>query len=165
MKRTAALLISAVFFCTLCLSCGGGARTDAEAKLGVYQGPTSPNPKLQTVEFSAGSRKLKVELARTKDEQEKGLMFRRSLGENEGMLFIFPSDQHLSFWMKNTEIPLSIAYISSDGTIRDIRDMEAQSLAAVPSTRSVRYALEVNHGWFEKAGLKEGDRLSLPDLP
>jgi len=127
-------------------------------------GPSQANPRLETVEMAAGSRMLKVELARTADEREKGLMFRKSLGENEGMLFVFPSDEQLAFWMKNTSIPLSIAYIASDGTIREIHDLEPFSLEAVKAGRSVRYALEVGRGWFEKAGLREGERLSLPAL-
>jgi uncharacterized membrane protein (UPF0127 family) len=80
------------------------------------------------------------------------------------MLFVFPSDEQLAFWMKNTSIPLSIAYIASDGTIREIHDLEPFSLEAVKAGRSVRYALEVGRGWFGKAGLGEGDRLSLPAL-
>jgi len=153
-------------FCALSLTaCGSRDRAADEAKLGIREEPTVPNPRLQTAAFQAGSRKLTVELALTPDQQEKGLMFRKNLGEDEGMLFVFNSDQHLSFWMKNTEIPLSIAYIASDGTIRDIFDLEPRSLAPVPSTRSVRYALEVNRGWFEKAGLREGDRIQLPELP
>ena len=79
------------------------------------------------------------------------------------MLFVFESDQRLTFWMKNTLVPLSIAYIASDGTIREILDMEPQSLASVPSQYSVRYALEVPKGWFARAGVRTGDRVAVPD--
>ena len=79
------------------------------------------------------------------------------------MLFVFDSDERLSFWMKNTLIPLSIAYIASDGTIREILDMEPHSLAPVPSQYSVRYALEVPKGWFSRAGVRVGDRVSIPE--
>jgi uncharacterized protein len=150
---------SLLFVGALALSgCGAGKAAASP------DGPTEANPKLKTVEFAAGSRSLKVELALTADEREKGLMYRKSLGENEGMLFVFASDDQLAFWMKNTSIPLSIAYIASDGTIREIHDLEPFSLEAVKASRSVRYALEVSRGWFEKAGLKEGDRLALPAL-
>jgi uncharacterized membrane protein (UPF0127 family) len=88
-------------------------------------------------------------------------MHRRNLPDGEGMLFVFERDQILSFWMKNTFIPLSIAFIASDGRIIDIRDMEPQSLSAVKSTRSVRYALEVPQGWFTRQGIREGDRIIL----
>ena len=80
------------------------------------------------------------------------------------MLFIFEKDQILSFWMKNTPHPLSIAYIDSKGKIRDIFDMTPYSLASVVSTVSVRYALEVPQGWFDKVGIKKGDIVSLDFL-
>ena len=76
-------------------------------------------------------------------------------------LSFFQKDQVLSFWMKNTPHPLSIAYIDSQGIIRDIYDMTPFSLAPIQSTRSVRYALEVPQGWYEKAGVKTGDKVLL----
>jgi uncharacterized membrane protein (UPF0127 family) len=128
------------------------------------QGPTKPNPRLPTAVISSGPVKLTAELATTADQRERGLMFRNSLKDGEGMLFVFDSDQVLAFWMKNTNIPLSIAYIGSDGVIREIHDMEPHSLAGITSSRSVRYALEVPKGWFGRVGLHEGDRLELPKL-
>jgi uncharacterized membrane protein (UPF0127 family) len=77
------------------------------------------------------------------------------------MLFIFENDQMLSFWMKNTPTPLSIAYIDYAGRIRDILDMTPYSLADINSTVSVRYALEVPQGWFDRAGISKGDLLTL----
>ena len=76
------------------------------------------------------------------------------------MIFVFEKDQILSFWMKNTPHPLSIAFIDSNGKIRDIFQMTPYSLASVSSTTSVRYALEVPQGWFKKEGIKEGDYLT-----
>ncbi len=90
-------------------------------------------------------------------------MFRKKLDDGQGMLFVFETDDRLSFWMKNTLVPLSIAYIAYDGTIREILDMAPQSLAAVPSQYSVRYALEVPQGWFSRAGVRVGDRVGIPD--
>jgi hypothetical protein len=124
----------------------------------------SPNPKLATASIKVGPALVLAELARTEAERERGLMFRTSLPEGTGMLFIFDRDDRLGFWMKNTKIPLSIAYVASDGTIRQISDMEPQSLATVPSERSVRYALEVPQGWFGRAGVKVGDKLELSGL-
>ena len=83
-------------------------------------------------------------------------MFRKSLDDGKGMLFVFDRDEQLAFWMKNTSIPLSLAYIASDGTIRQIVDLEPQSLATVQAERSVRYALEVPRGWFDRAGVRVG---------
>jgi len=104
-----------------------------------------------------------VEIAATDDERALGLMHRRELPDGTGMLFVFDRDQQLSFWMKDTLIPLSIAFIASDGRIIEIRDMQPQDLSAVRSSRSVRYALEVPQGWFNRAGVQPGDvvRISL----
>ena len=100
---------------------------------------------------------LEVEVARTPEEKARGLMFREELKSADGMIFIFDEDRHLSFWMKNTLIPLSIAYISSDGRIREIYDMEPESLEPVVSNHSVRYALEVPRGYFREKGIVPGD--------
>jgi len=152
----AAVLVLAAF---MPLSGCGGSRAAAQ---GAPQGPTKPNPTLKTALLKAGGASILAELALTADEREKGLMFRKDLPEGKGMLFVFESDQRLAFWMKNTTIPLSLAYLSSDGTIREIRDLEPLSLAPVQAERSVRYALEAPRGWFERAGLKVGDRFELP---
>jgi uncharacterized membrane protein (UPF0127 family) len=101
-----------------------------------------------------------VEIAKTDDEKETGLMWRKSLATGRGMLFVYDRDGPLSFWMKNTLIPLSIAYIASDGRIINIFDMEAKSLKAVRSTRSARYALEVPQGWFGREGIVVGDKVT-----
>jgi uncharacterized membrane protein (UPF0127 family) len=134
------------------------------ASKGPAEGPSKPNPRLKTVELKVGGALMKAELARTADQRERGLMFRKELKEGEGMLFVFEADQRLSFWMKNTSIPLSIAYLASDGTIRQILDLEPHSLEARGSERSVRYALEAPRGWFERAGAAVGDRIALPPL-
>jgi uncharacterized membrane protein (UPF0127 family) len=105
-----------------------------------------------------------AEIARTAAERETGLMFRRSLADGEGMLFVFERDEMLSFWMKNTLIPLSIAYLSYNGRILEIHDMKPRDLTPVRSGRSARYALEVPQGWFDRAGVKPGDTLVLSPL-
>ena len=107
----------------------------------------------------AGAEPLEIvaEIAANDDERSRGLMHRRSLADGEGMLFVFDWDHQMSFWMKNTLIPLSIAFIASDGRITEIRDMQPQDLNAVRSSRSVRYALEVPQGWFSRAGVQLGD--------
>jgi uncharacterized membrane protein (UPF0127 family) len=100
---------------------------------------------------------VKAEIASTQEERAKGLMYRKNLPDGEGMLFIFDRDEVLSFWMKNTLIPLSIAYIAYDGRIIDIKDMYPNDQNSVSSSRSVRYALEVPQGWFSRAGVRTGD--------
>jgi uncharacterized protein len=124
----------------------------------------SPNPPLETATIRVGKAQVVAELARTEVERERGLMFRTSLEDGKGMLFIFDKDERLAFWMKNTLIPLSLAYIASDGTIRQIIDLEAESLATVQAERSVRYALEAPKGWFERAGVRVGDSVDLQPL-
>jgi uncharacterized protein len=116
--------------------------------------------------LEVGEQRLQIEIAATPEARSRGLMYRESLAEDAGMLFVFPDDRKRSFWMKNTSIPLSIAYIRHDGTISEILDMQPYSLDPVPSQRRVRYALEVNQGWFERKGVRAGMRVGLPgELP
>jgi uncharacterized membrane protein (UPF0127 family) len=111
-------------------------------------------------EISINGKIINVEIALNNAERAKGLMKRKSLDPDSGMLFVFPYDRRLSFWMKNTSIPLSIAYISSDGVIKEIRDMKPFSLSPVNSKYSVKFALEVEQGYFDEIGVKPGDRIS-----
>jgi len=108
---------------------------------------------------NAAAVEITVEIARTDEERAKGLMYRKNLPDGQGMIFVFDRDQQLSFWMKNTVIPLSIAFIASDGHIIDIRDMQPNDLNSIKSSRSVRYALEVPQGWFGRVNVKAGDRV------
>jgi uncharacterized membrane protein (UPF0127 family) len=124
-----------------------------------------PQPKLTTAEFTiqkadGGTSAVTAELARTDEQKMRGLMFRKTLADGNGMLFVYEYDHIMSFWMKNTLVPLSIAFISRDGLIIDILDMEPLSTRPIRSSRSVRYALEVPQGWFARQGILEGDRLS-----
>jgi uncharacterized membrane protein (UPF0127 family) len=110
-----------------------------------------------TTKIQLGARTLEVELAETQEQQLKGLRFRKSLADNAGMLFIFPSPQRASFWMKDASIPLSIAFIEADGKIVQIRPMQPFDKTPVPSlSDSIAYALMVNQGWFERNGIPAG---------
>jgi uncharacterized membrane protein (UPF0127 family) len=113
-----------------------------------------------SVDAEASKVEITVEIARTSAERSNGLMHRKKLPDGKGMFFIFERDEQHSFWMKNTLIPLSIAFISSDGRIIEIRDMQPHDLNSVRSSRSVRYALETPQGWFNRAGVKPGDVVS-----
>jgi uncharacterized membrane protein (UPF0127 family) len=117
---------------------------------------------LSRVEVSINGTVLRVEVARTDAERERGLMFRKSLGEREGMLFVFEKDERLAFWMKDTPLPLSIAFLSSEGKILEIEDMQPYSREQIRSRFSARYALEVPRGAFLRMGAKEGDIVVLP---
>ena len=109
---------------------------------------------------------LKVKLAITPAQQRQGLMNVYGQGptklpENEGMLFIYRREEILSFWMKNTTLPLSIAFIDKKGNITEIRDMEPMGMDSVRSAKPAMYALEVNQGWFTKNNIKIGDKVKL----
>lgn len=104
------------------------------------------------------------EIAKTEEERNYGFMNRKDIPDGTGMLFIFETDRKLSFWMKDTPHPLSIAYIDSSGIIQDIFDMTPYSLAPIQSSRSVRFALEVPQGYFEKVGISEGDTVNIKDF-
>ena len=105
---------------------------------------------------------VKAEIAEKPEDRNHGFMRRKTMPDGTGMLFVFEKDQILSFWMKNTPHPLSIAYIDSKGKIRNIFDMTPYSTASIVSTVSVRYALEVPQGWYKKNGITEGDTVILP---
>jgi len=150
----------------LIAGCGGGpSGADAETSGGDSSGAANA-PDLRTVTIDSGAEEVevRVEIADSPDEQATGLMNRTALAEDRGMLFVFPDEEVRSFWMKNTLIPLSIAYIDSEGRIVDIQDMkplddeEPHYVSAEPA----RYALEVNKGFFEENGVEVGDRAELP---
>ncbi len=100
-----------------------------------------------------------VEVAENDEDRGRGLMGRKSLGRNEGMLFIFESEGYHGFWMKNTLLPLSIAFIDREGTIVEITDMEPLTLTTHDPPKPILYALEMNKGWFGANGIKAGDRV------
>jgi len=119
--------------------------------------------KLQIVKADGQTVVCNAELAKKEEERNYGFMNRKNIPDGTGMLFIFEKDQVLSFWMKNTPHPLSIAYIDSKGIIKNIYDMTPYSTASIVSTVSVRYALEVPQGWFDKMGIKVGDKVITED--
>jgi uncharacterized protein len=125
----------------------------------------APDLRAVTIDASAGEEVVvRVEIADTDAERQRGLMGRTALAEDQGMLFVFGGKQELSFWMKNTLIPLSIAFMDSEGRIVDIQDMKPldDDPPHYVSAEPARYALEVNQGFFEERGIKVGDRAELP---
>lgn len=110
-------------------------------------------------ETTIKNKNLEIEIADTPLKRSLGLMYRKSLAPNSGMLFKFNKEKPLSFWMKDTHIPLSIAYLNKDGVIINIENMNPFSLDGVKSMVPCKYALEVNQGWFEQNGIKAGDQL------
>ena len=117
------------------------------------------------IESSSGKDvRLRVEVADDAAEQAQGLMNRKKLGKQQGMLFVYPSERVMSFWMRNTLIPLSIAYIDSEDRIIDLQDMEPldDEPPHYVSAEPAQYALEVNQGFFDERGVKVGDKVDLP---
>ena len=103
---------------------------------------------------------LKVEVAQNDEALQQGLMFRKALGRDDGMLFIFGEPAYHSMWMKNTLIPLSVAFLDADGRILNILDMEPQTLDTHTAAGPAVYAIETNKGWFAEKKVKAGDRVT-----
>lgn len=123
------------------------------------QAQSESQPKLDTVSLSAGMHVIRAEVARTPLQRQMGLMFRQQMAGHEGMLFEFEVPTRQCFWMKNTLLPLSIAFVADDGRIVNIADMQPQSVESHCSAEPVRFALEMNQGWFAKRGIKPGFKL------
>ncbi len=132
---------------TVGLACGGAIAQ------------TAAQPRLETIVISAGMQNIRAEVASTPRQMQTGMMFRREMGSHEGMLFAYDSPAIRCFWMKNTLLPLSIAFIADDGHIVNIADMQPQTEQSHCSETPVRYALEMNQGWFAKRNIKAGFKL------
>ena len=142
--------------------------------------PTTPNtnapaaepsggaaqPKLPTIKLFLGAAELIAEVADENHERQAGMMHRTEMGENEAMLFVFPYPHQTGFWMKNTTLPLSIAYIDRESRIAEIHNLQPGNTNTVESRSSrIMYALEVNQGWFAKNGIKPGNIISTESGP
>jgi uncharacterized membrane protein (UPF0127 family) len=120
----------------------------------------APQMNLPVVQLNAGMHNIRAQVARTPDQRATGLMHRKDMPPHEGMLFIFEQPSVQCFWMKNTLLPLSIAFLADDGTVVNVRDMQPQALDSHCSDKPVRYVLEMNQGWFAKRGVKPGFKLT-----
>ena len=116
-----------------------------------------------TVPLTVGDKVIRVELADTPEKSQRGLMNRRSMPEDHGMLFVFPQPRRASFWMHNTLIPLSIGFFDRNGVLLEVREMQAlDETTTFSRSREVVYALEMNQGWFDRHGIKPGVRVQMP---
>lgn len=123
--------------------------------------PTAPAlaqefQKFRAISLTAGIYVIKAELAASNAERERGLMFREKMAANEGMVFVFETPSEVCMWMKNTLLPLSVAFIDEAGKIVNIEDMQPQTTDNHCGKKRVRYALEMNHGWFKQKNIKAG---------
>lgn len=121
--------------------------------------PQGQPQNLPAATLQVGMHNIRAQLALTPEQRQIGLMFRQSMPTHEGMLFVFEQAGTQCFWMRNTLIPLSIAFLADDGTVVNLADMKPQSDDSHCSTRPVRYVLEMNEGWFAKRGVKPGSRI------
>jgi uncharacterized membrane protein (UPF0127 family) len=117
---------------------------------------------LPRVKLSAGMHIIDAQVAAAPEQRMTGLMFRKEMPQNEGMLFVFEYPSEQCFWMKNTLLPLAIAFVADDGTIVNTDEMAPQTLDSHCSARPVRYVLEMNKGWFSRKGIKAGTKLQGP---
>ena len=117
---------------------------------------------LPRVQLTAGEHQIQVYVARSDEERALGLMHRRELPADEGMLFMCDRRGVQKFWMKDTPLPLSIAFLREDGTILRIADLEPHDLRSESSVHAVRFVLEVNQGWFAERGIGPGERITGP---
>ena len=146
----------------------GGVAALLGACLGAWlSGPASAQAQTQpqalaTIQLNAGMHNIKAQLASTPNQRQIGLMFRRSMPTNEGMLFVFDAPGQQCFWMRNTLLPLSIAFLRDDGTVVNIDDMQPQTDDSHCSQQPVRFVLEMNVGWFAKRGVKAGSVIQGP---
>ena len=129
---------------------------------GLSQAQSKPQLDLPKIKLSAGMHLIDTQVASTPDQRATGLMFRQEMPQGEGMLFVFEEATPQCFWMKNTLLPLTAAFIADDGTIVNLANMKPQTTDSHCSAKPVRYVLEMNLGWFEKKGLKTGSKLGGP---
>ena len=121
--------------------------------------PVVHSQSLQRIPLYLHEKEIRVEVAKTPEERSRGLMGRKHLGKDEGMLFIFETEDTHEFWMKDTLLPLSIAFIDKDNRIVWMTEMKPLTLDSHVPPRPVLYALEMNKGWFSSHGIKVGDQI------
>lgn len=130
------------------------------ALTGFSQTPSTPQTQLPRIKLSAGMHLIDTQVAATSEQRQIGLMHRPSMPQTEGMLFVFEEPGVQCFWMKNTLLPLTAAFVADDGRIVNLADMAPQTTESHCSTQPVRYVLEMNKGWFDRKGIKAGAKLA-----
>ena len=122
--------------------------------------PQVASAQMAQVSLGAGIHVVQAEVANTNELRMQGLMYRKSLGPNQGMLFVFLHDESHCMWMRNTYIPLSVAFIDARGSIVSVHEMKPQTENSHCAASPARYALEMNAGWFKSKGLQRGSRIT-----
>lgn len=122
----------------------------------------TPQLNLRRTKLTAGMYVIDAQVASTPEQRQIGLMLRKTMAQHEGMIFVFEQASQQCFWMKNTLLPLTAAFVSDDGTIVNLADMKPETTDSHCSDKPVRYVLEMNRGWFAKKGIKPGSKLAGP---
>ena len=148
-------------FLKTCKSLASGAALAALIPLSALAQEV-PQLNLQRTKLSAGMHVIDAQLAVTPEQRQIGLMMRKDMPQHEGMLFVFEQASQQCFWMKNTLLPLTAAFVADDGTVINMADMRPQTTDSYCSEQPVRYVLEMNQGWFVKKGIKAGTKLGGP---
>lgn len=143
MKTTFSTLLAVLMFCS-----------------GIASAEDMPQTELPREKLSVGIHQIDTQLAVTSEQREIGLMFRKEMPPHEGMLFVFEQPSRMCFWMKNTVLPLTAAFIADDGSIVNLVNMKPQTTDSHCSAKPVRYVLEMNQGWFAKRGIKPGTKIA-----
>jgi len=151
------LAMAAMFTFAGCEKPVGSASSTTVSNVAPSFPVTQAQPKLRTMKLWLGPHEIQAELALTAPEVITGMMFRKEIGEKEGMLFVFRDEDKRSFWMKNVPIPLTCAYIDGEGTILEIHDMKPLDESPIYSkSDKIQYVLEMKHGWFERNRIEVG---------
>jgi uncharacterized membrane protein (UPF0127 family) len=143
--------LSSLFRCVVAAACLWGSFAHAQE---------NPQMDLPRIQIGAGMYLIDTQVALKPEQRQIGLMFRKEMPQGEGMLFVFEQPGMQCFWMKNTLLPLTAAFVKDDGTITNLADMKPQTTDSHCSTEPVRYVLEMNVGWFAKKGIKAGSKLT-----
>ena len=156
MKHVQTVALLTALFLGLGMGCENSTVTPPPAPA-VSTAAGQPQPKLPTLKLWLGPHEMLTELAITPEQKHRGMMFRTNMAEMEGMLFVFPGPHQASFWMKNTVLPLSAAYIDPEGVIVEIRELKRLDETGVTAASdNIQYVLETNRGWFERNGVAVG---------
>ncbi|MBV5298390.1 MAG: DUF192 domain-containing protein [Rhodoferax sp.] len=130
------------------------------AMVSLSHAQSAPQMDLPRTKITVGMHLIDAQVAATPEQHATGLMFRSQMPSSEGMLFVFDRPVEQCFWMKNTLLPLTAAFVADDGTIVNLADMKPQTTKSHCSRQPVRYVLEMNQGWFDKRGIKAGAKLN-----
>jgi uncharacterized membrane protein (UPF0127 family) len=154
--------LALALFLTACNGADAGqGSTQSTPPAPVAKAKGAPQPKLPTVKLWVGTNQVTAEIASTHQQIQTGMMFRTNMAEMEGMLFVFPQPNQVAFYMRNTLIPLSCAYIDPEGTILETFEMQPLNETAIPSkSHQVQYVLEMKQGWFDRHKIRPGMAIS-----